>query len=138
MAAYFGVNYLFIAALQTNATTQHYGFAVQTGALIASGLLGLLWLWVAWKDKLRVSFKNNSTWRWFLFPLALLVFWSPIGIEGSRVVFNFNLLLLLTQESRAARGYRYHRGRIQGMGPWQVVVSPGDPDERVLPSGYVP
>jgi len=96
IAAYFGVNYLLIAALQTNATTEKYGFAVQTGALVASGLLGLLWLWVAWKDKLWVSFKNISVWRWFLLPLALLVFWSPIGMEGSRAMFNFNPLLLLT------------------------------------------
>ncbi len=95
-AFYFGANYLVIAALQTNAATEKYGFAVQTGALIASGLLGLLWLWVAWKDRLRFSFKDVPAWRWFLSPLALLVFWSPLGIEGSRVVFNFNPLLLLT------------------------------------------
>lgn len=96
MAAYFGVNYLVIAALQTHAVTEKYGLAVQTGALIACGLLGMLWLWVAWKDRLRVSFGEVPAWRWFLFPLALLVFWSPIGFEGSRVVFNFNPLLLLT------------------------------------------
>ena len=95
-AAYFGGNYLLIAALQTNATTEKYGFAVQTGALIASGLLGLLWLWVAWKDKLQVSFKDIPVWRWFLFPFALLVFWSPIGMEGSRVIFDFNPLYLIT------------------------------------------
>lgn len=96
IAAYFGVNYLVVAALQTNATTEQYGFAVQTGALIASGLLGLLWLWVAWKDRLRFSWKEVPAWRWFLFPLALLVFWSPIGMEGSRVVFVFNPLYLFT------------------------------------------
>jgi hypothetical protein len=96
MAAYFGLNYLLIAALQTNTTTTHYGFAVQTGALIASGLLGLLWLWVAWKDGLQISLKGIPAWRWFLLPLALLVFWSPIGMQGSRVVFDFNPRLLFT------------------------------------------
>ena len=96
MAAYFGVNYLLIAALQTNAMTDAYGFAVQTGALIAEALLGLLWLWVAWKDRLQASFKDVPPWRWALAPLALLVFWSPIGLEGSKVVPNFNPVLLLT------------------------------------------
>jgi hypothetical protein len=96
MAAYFGVNYLLIAALQTNAVTGEYGFAVQTGALVATALLGMLWLWVAWRDKLQASFKGIPSWRWALLPLALLVFWSPIGLEGSKVVPNFNPLLLLT------------------------------------------
>jgi hypothetical protein len=96
MAAYFGVNYLLIAALQTNAVTEEYGFAVQTGALVATALLGALWLWVAWRDRLQASFKLVPSWRWALLPLALLVFWSPIGLEGSKVVPNFNPLLLLT------------------------------------------
>lgn len=95
-AAYFGVNYLLIATLQTNAITETYGFAVQTGALIATSLLGILWLWVAWKDKLQASFVDVPAWRWSLFPLALLVFWSPIGFEGTKVVPDFNPVLLLT------------------------------------------
>jgi hypothetical protein len=96
MAVYFGVNYLLIAALQTNALTEKYGFAVQTGALIATTLLGMLWLWVAWRDKLQASFKDIPPWRWGLLPLPLLVFWSPIGLEGNKVVPNFDPLLLLT------------------------------------------
>jgi hypothetical protein len=96
MAAYFGANYLLIAALQTNAVTDRYGFAVQTGALVATALLGLLWLWVAWQDKLQASFVGIPSWRWVLLPLALLVFWSPIGAAGNKVVPNFDPLLLLT------------------------------------------
>ena len=96
MAAYFGANYLLIAAVQTNAVTEKYGFAVQTGALVASALLGLLWLWVAWRNKLHASFEGIPPWRWILFPLALLVFWSPVAVEGNRVVPNFDPVLLLT------------------------------------------
>lgn len=95
-AAYFGVNYLLIAALQTNAVTEKYGLAVHTGALVASGLLGLLWLWVAWRDRLQASFEDVPNWRWALLPLALLVFWSPISMEGNAVIPNFDLMLLLT------------------------------------------
>jgi hypothetical protein len=96
VAAYFGVNYLLIAALQTNATTGKYGFAVQTGALVAAALLGVLWLWVAWRDKLRATFQGIPPWRWILLPLALLVFWSPVALEGNRVVPRFDPMLLLT------------------------------------------
>jgi hypothetical protein len=96
MAAYFGINYLLIAALQTNAVTDKYGFAVQTGALLASALLGLLWLWVAWRDRLHASLKGIPPWRWVLLPLALLVFWSPVALEGNRVIPDLNPMLLLT------------------------------------------
>jgi hypothetical protein len=96
MAAYFGTNYLLIAALQTNADTEQYGFAVQTGALVATALLGVLWLSVAWRNKLRASFQEVPSWRWVLFPLALLVFWSPIALEGSKVVPDLDPTLLLT------------------------------------------
>jgi hypothetical protein len=96
MAAYFGLNYLLVAALQTNAQTETYGFAVHTGALFATTLLGMLWLWVAWRDRLQASFKGVPPWRWILLPLALLVFWSPIGLQGNRVLPNFDPLLLLT------------------------------------------
>jgi hypothetical protein len=96
LAAAMGVNYLLISALQSNAMTEKYGLAVQTGALVATALLGMLWLWVAWRDGLHVSFAGIPVWRWTLLPLALLVFWSPIGLEGSKVVPNLNPVLLLT------------------------------------------
>ncbi len=96
MAAYFGLNYLVIAAVQTNGVTKSYGFAVHTGALIAGVLLGLLWLWVAWKGALTIDWKAIPHWRWLLLPFALLVFWSPVAFEGGQFVFDFNPLLLLT------------------------------------------
>ncbi len=96
IAAYFGLNYLVVAALQTRGQTPSYGFAVHTGALVAASLLGLLWLWVAWRGALRVNFQQAPRWRWLLLPFALLVFWSPIAFDGSRVVFDFNPRLLLT------------------------------------------
>jgi hypothetical protein len=96
VAVYFGINYLLIAGLQTNAVTSKYGFALQTGAMIAAGLLGILWLVVAWRGKLEASFENVPRWRWSLLPFALLVFWSPLAIEGNTVVPNFDPLLLLT------------------------------------------
>ena len=96
IAAYFGINYLIISALQTNAVTEKYGFAVQIGAMVTTALLGVVWIRVAWQDKVRVSVNKIPPWRWLLLPFALLVFWSPISIEGSKVIPNFKPLLLLT------------------------------------------
>jgi hypothetical protein len=96
IAVYFGLNYLVIAAIQTNAVTDDFGFAIQTGALIATGLLGMLWLWVAWRNRLTISFTAVPVWRWCLLPLALLAFWAPMAWDGSRVIFDFNPILLLT------------------------------------------
>lgn len=96
MAAYFGLNYLVIAATQTHAQTPQYGYAIHTGALIADVLLGLLWLWMAWKGNLRIDWQTIPRQRWLLLPFALLVFWSPLRFEGASIVPNFNPLLLLT------------------------------------------
>ncbi len=96
IAAYFGLNYLVIAAVQTHAQTPAYGYAIHTGALIADSLLGLLWLGVAWKNRLHLNFTQIPRWRWALLPLALLTFWSPLTLEGTKAVPNFTPLLLLT------------------------------------------
>lgn len=95
VALYFGANYWVVAALQTHAETPTYGFAVHTGALVADLLLGLLWLWVAWRNDLRLDFRAASRWRWLLAPLAVLTFWSPLSIEGGRAAPNFDPMLLL-------------------------------------------
>ena len=80
VAAYFGLNYLIIAGLQTHAITDQYGFAVHTGSLVVAALIGILWLVVALRGTLGASFKGVPPWRWFLLPLALLVFWSPVAV----------------------------------------------------------
>ncbi len=95
-AAYFGLNYLVVAVVQTHGVTEEYGLAVHTGALVASTLLGLIWLSVAWRNRLHLSFRDAPRWRWLLLPFALLVFWAPMTIESKRIVPNFDPLLLLT------------------------------------------
>lgn len=96
VAAYFGLNYLVVAATQSSANTPSYGYAVHTGALVAEVLLGVLWLGVAWRGGLRLSFADAPRWRWLLLPFALLAFWSPVRVEGTRAVPDFNPVLLLT------------------------------------------
>ncbi|HWQ82935.1 MAG TPA: hypothetical protein VN363_00120 [Anaerolineales bacterium] len=96
VSAYFGLNYLVVAALQTHAVTEKYGFALQSGALVGFALLGALWLWVAWRGKLEASFRDVPAWRYLLLPLALLVFWAPLRVEGATFLPNFDPRLLLT------------------------------------------
>jgi hypothetical protein len=54
--------------------TEKYGFAIQTGAVVALFIKGVVWLVVAWQNMLQASFKDIPVWRWFLMPFALLVF----------------------------------------------------------------
>jgi hypothetical protein len=94
VAAYFGINYLIIAFVPTMAQTEKYGFALHTGAMVASAILGIVWLVVAWRGKLVASFRDVPAWRYLLLPLALLVFWSPLRVEGTAVSPHLFLLIL--------------------------------------------
>ena len=96
LALAFGLNYFVIAATQTQAVTPNYGFTLLTGALIACVLQGSLWLWAAWKGEVFFSWGAIPAWRWLFLPLALLVFWAPMQLQGEVVLPDFNPLLLLT------------------------------------------
>jgi hypothetical protein len=96
LAGYIGINYLIIAAIQPRAITEKYGFAVQTSALVGIGIIGIIWLLVALQNSLKLSLHNIPRWKYFLLPLALLVFWSPLMAEGNTVSPNFDPRLLLT------------------------------------------
>jgi len=93
LAAYMGLNYLIIAVTQTMGTTESYGFVVQTGAMVAAALLGVVWIAVAVRGTLAPSFKGVPAWRYLLLPLALLAFWAPYD---SNVQPDFSPMLLLT------------------------------------------
>lgn len=96
LAAYMGLNYLVIGLLQTHTTTEKYGFAVQTGALVACLLLAVTWIVVAIRGELKTSFKSVRPAHWLFLPLALLVFWSPWALVSGAVVPNWDPQLLLT------------------------------------------
>ena len=93
LAAYIGLNYLVIAFAQGMGSTEKYGFVVQTGSLITSILLGIAWIVAAYKGTLKPSFMNVPWWRYLLFPLALIAFWSPYD---SLVQPYFNPILLIS------------------------------------------
>ncbi|MGB2963030.1 MAG: hypothetical protein WBB69_03500 [Anaerolineales bacterium] len=95
-AGYMGLNYLIIALVQTMGLTVKYGFVLHTGGMVMNGVLGLVWLAVAFRNDLQPSFQSISWQHLILIPLALLAFWGPYVSSGSGVQPDFNPLLLLT------------------------------------------
>lgn len=96
LAGYVGINYLIVASLQSHSVTEKYGFALLTGAMVGTALLGITWLVVAIQNSLQLSLHDISKWKYLLLPLALLVFWSPVKTDGVVVSANFDPRLLLT------------------------------------------
>jgi hypothetical protein len=96
LAGYIGLNYLVIAATQSHATTGKYGFALLTGALLGTAVLGIAWLVVAIRNDLKLSLHNIPRWYYLLLPWILLVFWSPLKTNAGSVRPNFDPALLLT------------------------------------------
>ena len=95
LAGYIGLNYLIIALVETMGTTSQYGFVLHTGAMVLYGVLGLVWLVVAFRNELQISFRSISWQHLLLLPLALLAFWAPYAVSGDGVRPDFNPLLLL-------------------------------------------
>jgi len=95
-SVFFGFNYIVIACVQSTARTPDYGSVILPGPLAVSLLLGIMWISTVGSHTIKVSFQGVPRWRWYLLPLALLAFWSPLAFEGARAVPNFNPLLLLS------------------------------------------
>lgn len=95
LAGYMGLNYLIIALVQTMGTTAQYGFVLHTGGIVLYGVLVLVWLIVAFRNELQISFRSISWQHLLLLPLVLLAFWAPYAVSGNEVRPDFNPLLLL-------------------------------------------
>jgi hypothetical protein len=93
MDAYFSFLLLFIAFSNHIATTENYGLVIITGNLVPIFIVGLLWMLEVFKPKNEYVFRTLPTWRYWVVPLVVLAFWSPINPDLSP---NLNPLLLLT------------------------------------------
>ena len=89
---YMGINYLIIGFASSIGTTEKYGFVVFTSALASCLIIGTIWIIETFKPKTITAFKSISPHLYFLLPLALLAFWSPVN---SKIMPNFNPILLL-------------------------------------------
>jgi hypothetical protein len=91
--AYFGILFLFFAFGNHIAVTENYGLVVLTGNLVPILIVGLFWMWEAYKPLNVYVFNRLPPWRYWVLPFVLLAFWFPINVELSP---DFNPLLLLT------------------------------------------
>jgi MFS family permease len=91
--AFFGVLFIFMAFSNHIAVTENYGLVVIAGNLVQIVIVGLFWLWDAFKPRNVYVFSRLPTWRYWVVPLAFLAFWSPIAPDLSP---DFSPLLLLT------------------------------------------
>lgn len=96
LAGYIGVNYFIIAAAQTMGQTEKYGFVIHLSALVTMLILGITWLFVAFRNDIQPAFRRPSLLEYGLFALALLAFWGPYAVTDGTIRPNFDLLLLLT------------------------------------------
>ncbi len=87
LSGYMGFNYLIIALAQGMGTTTEYGFIIHTGGMVMSGLLGLVWLIVAFRDELHISFKSFSWHHLMLLPLALIAIATNFTRLRSNILF---------------------------------------------------
>jgi len=91
---YAGINYMFIAVLQSVGQTEHFGLGVVVTNLIMFLLVAGTWFWDA--GILQNDFasqKWNSKMMWVV-PLALLAFWFPANATTFQP--DFNLLGIFT------------------------------------------
>jgi len=91
--AFFGILYIFIAFSNHIAMTEKYGLTVITGNLIPILIVGLFWLWDAYRPQNKYVFQKLPVWRYWVLPFAFLAFWFPINAQLSP---DFSPLLLLT------------------------------------------
>ncbi len=91
--AFFGFLLLFIAFSNHIATTENYGFVVIAGNLVPIFIVGLFWILEVFKPRNEYVFRRLPAWRYWVLPLVVLAFWSPISPDLSP---DFNPLLLLT------------------------------------------
>lgn len=90
---YFGFLFLFAAFSNHIAATEKYGPVILTGNLVPIFIVGLFWILEVFRPKNEYSFRRLPPWRYWVVPLVVLAFWSPINPDLSA---NFNPLLLLT------------------------------------------
>jgi hypothetical protein len=94
---YAGVSYVLFAFLQSTATTNEYGFSIVTSNLIMFIIVAASWFWDVLAQKNDLTKVEQSTWRYWVIPLAFAAFWYPLNRET--FMPDFNPMYLLTNVS---------------------------------------
>ena len=91
--AYFGFLILFMAVSNHVAMTDSYGLVIVTGNLVPIFVVGIFWMLEVFKPRNEYVFRRLPVWRYWVAPLVVLAFWSPIGPDLGP---DFSPSLLLT------------------------------------------
>jgi hypothetical protein len=94
---YVALAYLAIAIFQNTAQTEAYGLVVLLGNVAVVLLVALFWIWETVAGVNDFSPRRRPLWRWWVAPLALLAFLSPI--DPATMAPDFSPLRPLTNES---------------------------------------
>jgi hypothetical protein len=85
---YVAISYVLFALGQNIALTKKYGLAICTINLIMFFAVAALWFWEASAQKNDFTPKKQPIWKYWVVPLALLVFWYPLNPQTGRPDFN--------------------------------------------------
>ena len=94
-SAYFGLLFLFHSFTQNIAMLPSYGLTILLGNLVLLAVLGIFWLWEAFRPQNEYAFTRLSWWRYWPIPFVILAFWFPYGVG---LLPDFNPLLLLLSD----------------------------------------
>ena len=94
---YVTVMYLAIAIFQTTAITETYGLVVLSGNLALVLIVALVWAWEAVVKRNDFEIRKHPLWRWWVAPLAIMAFLSPV--DTSTMTPDFSPARLLTNEA---------------------------------------
>lgn len=95
IAGSMGLDYIIISVIQSIGNTETFGIVIHTGGLVAFFILGLTWLWVAFKEEISISSIKLNWQHVFLMVFTLLAFWSPYKEVTGKIVPDFDPLLLI-------------------------------------------
>lgn len=90
---YVTISYLAFAILQNIAITEKYGFSMVTINILMFSGISCIWLWETLHPKTNYSFRNLNWKTYWMIPLALLAFWTPLNMKTLEFSFTGNAFL---------------------------------------------
>jgi hypothetical protein len=94
---YVAVMYLVIALFQTTAITETYGLVVISGNMTLVFLVALVWGWELVAKKNDFETQKRPLWRWWVAPVAIVSYLSPV--DTTTMTPDFSPVRLLTNDA---------------------------------------
>lgn len=85
---YVAISYVIFALGQSISLTEKYGLAICTINLVMFLIVAAVWILEAIVLQNDFTPRKRPIWKYWVVPLALLVFWSPINLKTGKPDFN--------------------------------------------------